>query len=258
MEETLRIGSVVAFACHNPKTNVYSWHCGRVQKMLRKSAGKRGNYVAFTEPMLYLDAVASKVKVVCIWYRRDARARGYTFTYDGEDDTSEYSLETALALAPLEIPRRHLYDLLDPTQGPRLDAALELTKPTEKPGSKRTKGEEGRQQLRQGCNASSIDPKTWACERRAARRERPRPRVCGREHVMLNIRKYVSKTCVNWSKIARGLAAPTPCPRIGTPLPEARDTRAGRHVRGPSSGFPNKERTNRVSVKTRLFADGNI
>ena len=142
LEETLRIGSVVAFACHNPKTNVYSWHCGRVQKMLRKSAGKRGNYVAFTEPMLYLDAVASKVKVVCIWYRRDARARGYTFTYDGEDDTSEYSLETALALAPLEIPRRHLYDLLDPTQGPRLDAALELTKPTEKPGSKRTKGEE--------------------------------------------------------------------------------------------------------------------
>ena len=142
LEETLRIGSVVAFACHNPETKVYSWHCGRVQKMLRKSAGKRGNYTVFTEPMLYLDAVASKVKVVCIWYRRDARVRGYTFTYDGEDDTREYSLENALALAPLEIPRRERYDLLDPTQGPRLDAALELTKPTEKPGSKRTKGEE--------------------------------------------------------------------------------------------------------------------
>jgi hypothetical protein len=29
-----------------------------------------------------------------------------------------------------------------PDQGPRLDVALQLTKPSEKPGSKRTRGEE--------------------------------------------------------------------------------------------------------------------
>ena len=48
-------------------------------------------------------------------------------------------LESVLALA---LPRRDRYDLLDQSQGPRLDAALELTKPSKKPASKRTRGEE--------------------------------------------------------------------------------------------------------------------
>ena len=34
------------------------------------------------------------------------------------------------------------YDLRDPSQGPRLDEALQLLKPSEKRGSKRTRGEE--------------------------------------------------------------------------------------------------------------------
>ena len=140
--EVLRIGRVVAIACLDPATNKYTWECGRVQKMLRKSSGKKGRDVAFIEPILYLDAVASKVKVVCNWYKRDSKSKGYVFTYDGENDAKPYSLENALGLVNLALPRRDRYDLLDPSQGARLDAALQLTKPSERAGSKRTKGEE--------------------------------------------------------------------------------------------------------------------
>ena len=42
----------------------------------------------------------------------------------------------------LALPRRDRYDLLDASQGPRLDAALQLAKPSAKRGSKRTRGEE--------------------------------------------------------------------------------------------------------------------
>lgn len=70
------------------------------------------------------------------------KSKGYTFTYDAAPDSTPYSLENALGLVELALPRRDRYDLLDPSQGPRLDAALQLTKPSEKHGSKRTKGEE--------------------------------------------------------------------------------------------------------------------
>jgi len=98
--------------------------------------------VAFTEDILYLDAVEAKVLVVCSWYTRDPKSKGYTFTYDAEPDSTPYSLENALGLVELALPRRDRYDLLEPEQGPRLDAALQLTKPSEKHGSKRTQGEE--------------------------------------------------------------------------------------------------------------------
>ena len=48
--------------------------------MLRKFSCKRSKDcqdVGFTDPILYLDAVAANVKVVCNWYRRDSKARGY-------------------------------------------------------------------------------------------------------------------------------------------------------------------------------------
>ena len=158
--ELLRLGKVVAIACLDPAANKYSWHLGRVQKMLRKSSGKRGRDAPFIEPVLYLDAVESKVKVVCNWYKRDTKGKGYTFTYNGDDDAKPYSLENALGLVGLALPRRERYDLLDTAQGPRLDAALQLTKPSEKPGSKRTKGEEQQadtaRQVRQKYSAADL------------------------------------------------------------------------------------------------------
>ena len=150
----LWIGRVVAIACLDPATNKYTWECGRVQKMLSKSSGKKGRDVGFLEPILYLDALASKVKVVyivpcdleiefnCNWYKRDLKSKGYVFTYDCDNDAKLYSLENTLGLVNLALPRRDRYDLLDPSQGARLDAALQLTKPSERAGSKRTKGEE--------------------------------------------------------------------------------------------------------------------
>jgi hypothetical protein len=101
-----------------------------------------GKPVPFTDPMLYLDAIAANVMVICNWYRRDSKARGYTFTYDDEAHSTAYPLSNALGLVALALPRRDRYDLLDQSQGPRLDAALELTKPSKKPASKRTRGEE--------------------------------------------------------------------------------------------------------------------
>ena len=95
--------------------------------------------------MLYSDAVASKVKVVCTYYKPvNVRSkRDYVFTYDGPVDTTAYLLENALGLVELELPDgRGRYALRDTAQGPRLDAALQLTKPSMKPGSKRTRGEE--------------------------------------------------------------------------------------------------------------------
>ena len=105
-----------------------------MQKMLRKFSCKRSKDcqdVGFTDPILYLDAVAANVKVVCNWYRRDSKARGYTFTYDDAAHSREYPLENALGLVALSLPRRDRYDLnLDgsTSQGPRLDSALQLTR----------------------------------------------------------------------------------------------------------------------------------
>lgn len=176
--ELLRLGKVVAIACLDPASNKYSWHLGRVQKMFRKSSGKRGRDVPFIEPVLYLDAIESKVKVVCNWYKRDAKSKGYTFTYNGENDATPYSLENALGLVGLALPRRERYDLLDTAQGPRLDAALQLTKPSEKPGSKRTKGEEQQadtaRQVRQTYSAADLGMSEPSGKQRPPPRKRVR------------------------------------------------------------------------------------
>lgn len=52
-------------------------------------------------------------------------------------------MEFALGMLPLTLPdERGRLALRDPAQGPMLDEALKLTKPSEKKGSKRTRGEE--------------------------------------------------------------------------------------------------------------------
>ena len=89
--QILRLGKVVALASVDPATEVYRWECGRVQKMLRRSKGKTGEPVPFTEPMLFMDAVEAKVLVVCSWYTRDAKSKGYTFIYNAAPDSKPYS-----------------------------------------------------------------------------------------------------------------------------------------------------------------------
>ena len=82
----------------------------------------------------------TQVKVVCKWYKKH---KGYEFTYDGPVDTEQYNMEFALGLMPLTLPdARGRLSLRDPAQGPMLDEALSLTKPSQKRGSKRTRGEE--------------------------------------------------------------------------------------------------------------------
>ena len=108
--------------------------------MRRKSNGKTGKYVPTSDPIPFDDAVATKVKVVNKWYKRQ---RGYVFTYDGPVDTEQYSMEFALGMLPLTLPdERGRLALRDPAQGPMLDEALKLTQPSKKKGSKRTRGEE--------------------------------------------------------------------------------------------------------------------
>ena len=83
--------------------------------------------------------------MVCTYYNQ-TKTRGRRsdrFTYDGPIDTTPYSLENALGMVELELPNTQgRYALRDLEQGARLDIALSLTKPSEKAGSKRTRGEE--------------------------------------------------------------------------------------------------------------------
>ena len=52
-------------------------------------------------------------------------------------------LGLALGMLPLTLPDEHgRLALRDPAQGPMLDEALALTKPSKKKGSKRTRGDE--------------------------------------------------------------------------------------------------------------------
>ena len=67
---------------------------------------------------------------------------GDVFTYDGPVDTEPYGMEVALAMLPLTLPDEHgRLALCDPVQGPMLDEALALAKPSKKKGSKRSRGE---------------------------------------------------------------------------------------------------------------------
>ena len=53
-----------------------------------------------------------------------------------------YGMEVALAMLPLTLPDEHgRLALCDPVQGPMLDEALALAKPSKKKGSKRSRGE---------------------------------------------------------------------------------------------------------------------
>ena len=135
----LQLGSNVALATATAD-GTYEWWAGRVQQMRRKSDGKTGRYVPASDPIPFDDAVATKVKVVCKWYIKHG---GYVFTYDGPVDTEQYSMEFALGMLPLTLPDEHgRLALRDPAQGPMLDEALKLTRPSKKKGSKRTRGEE--------------------------------------------------------------------------------------------------------------------
>ena len=138
----LRIGSGIAVATKTDDGQ-YEWWAGRVQKMKAKTNGKTGRYVPVLQPMVYDDAVDQKVKVICNWYRKHRR---YEFTYDGPRDAEEFSLEFALGLLEFEPVSKNGQServrLRDPSHGPRLDELLKLTRPSAKPLSKRTRGEE--------------------------------------------------------------------------------------------------------------------
>ena len=57
-------------------------------------------------------------------------------------DTEQYSMEFALGMLPLTLPdERGRLALRDSVQGPMLEA-LKLTQPSQKKGSKRSRGEE--------------------------------------------------------------------------------------------------------------------
>ena len=67
----------------------------------------------------------------------------HVFTYDGPIDTKPYSMEFVLGLLDFELPDdQGRYMLRDSGQGPAMDAALTLTQPSLRRGSKRTRGEE--------------------------------------------------------------------------------------------------------------------
>uniref|UniRef100_A0A6T7DN85 Uncharacterized protein n=1 Tax=Coccolithus braarudii TaxID=221442 RepID=A0A6T7DN85_9EUKA len=140
----VRLGSNIAFALVNSQDR-YEWWIGRVQQMFRKSTGARGRYVQVTEPQLYNDAWQSKMKVVCNWYKRQKQLP-LSFLYGskgGVSDPKQYSLEHAMALVELDFAAdSELYTLRDSAQESQLNAALKLTMPSLKKGSKKTRGEE--------------------------------------------------------------------------------------------------------------------
>ena len=114
-----------------------------MQKMKARSNGKSGSFMQVFDPMLYDTAKAEGVKVICNWYNK---CSGQTFTYDGPRDAKEYSLEYALGLLEFEPAKGKgkagRVCLRDASQYARLNELLGMTKPSEKCGSKRTRGEE--------------------------------------------------------------------------------------------------------------------
>ena len=103
----------------------------------------KGKFVDARDPIPLSEAREKSTKVgsarvICTWYNKHAK---YTFTYDGPVDDKLYPMENALGLVDLALPdSKGKQHLRDPSQGPQLDAALELTKPAQ--GKKRTQGEE--------------------------------------------------------------------------------------------------------------------
>ena len=113
--------------------------------MFRRSAGAKGRYVQVSDPQLFDDAVQSQMKVVCNWYKRQKQLP-LTFLYGakgGVSDSKQYSLEHALALVEMVSSQDSEHcTLRDSAQERKLDAALKLTMPSLKKGSKKTRGEE--------------------------------------------------------------------------------------------------------------------
>jgi hypothetical protein len=166
-EPMLRLGSVVALAMCRID-GVYEWWAGRVGKMQVKSA--KGRMVDAKEPMPLAEARTSSAKVICTWYSKHAR---YVFKYDGPVDDQPYSMDHSLGLLDFELPdSRGRYCLRDLSQGPQLDAALELTKPAH--GKKRTRGEEQvaheAQQEREYANPKDTHAPTVAVPRAPGKR----------------------------------------------------------------------------------------
>ena len=88
--------------------------------------------------------------LVCNWYKRQKQLP-LTFLYgakDGVSDSKQYSLEHALALVEMVSSQDSEHcTLRDSAQERKLDAALKLTMPSLKKGSKKTRGEEQQQTL---------------------------------------------------------------------------------------------------------------
>ena len=169
--ELLRLGSNVAFAMLNAKGS-YEWWIGRVQQMFRRSAGAKGRYVQVSDPQLFDDAVQSQMKVVCNWYKRQKQLP-LTFLYGakgGVSDSKQYSLEHALALVEMMSSQDSEHcTLRDSAQERKLDAALKLTMPSLKKGSKKTRGEE------QQTLEARIERENMAAPPPAAKRPRGEP-----------------------------------------------------------------------------------
>jgi len=72
----LQLGGDIALATETAQ-GAFEWWAGRVQQMRRKSNGKTGKYVPASDPIDFDEAVSTKVKVVCKYYRKH---NGYEFT----------------------------------------------------------------------------------------------------------------------------------------------------------------------------------
>ena len=120
----------------------------------------KGKFVDARDPIPLSEAREKSTKVgsarvICTWYNKHAK---YTFTYDGPVDDKLYPLENALGLVDLALPdSKGKQHLRDPSQGPQLDAALELTKPAQ--GKKRTQGEEMLAHVRHSMRGSTLTPR---------------------------------------------------------------------------------------------------
>ena len=108
-----------------------------MEKMRRQSS-RSSRFLNTSISVPFDEARASKMMVICTWYRKHPR---YTFTYDGPIDDDEFSIASALGLLDLDLPdEAGKYRLRDPAQGPQFDAALKLTELPR--GKTRTRGEE--------------------------------------------------------------------------------------------------------------------
>lgn len=82
--QMVKLGAVIAIATCTAG-GAYEWWAGRVEKMRRKSS-RSDRYLDTTDSLPFDEAKATKMKVICTWYRKHTR---YSFTYDGPIDDVE-------------------------------------------------------------------------------------------------------------------------------------------------------------------------